>query len=81
MEICPLVKITQVCDTKVERLILTHSVQRLSWLWKFGGLYVDTDMLMLREIPSSILDNSSFIALHNLHPDMGFSASIFQLSE
>ena len=58
-----------------------NSACRLSWLWKFGGLYVDTDMLMLQEMPSSILDNSSFIALHNLHPDMGFSASIFQLSE
>ena len=52
---------------------------RLSWLWKFGGLYLDTDILVMEDILSP-WSNTSFIGLHNLHPEVGICQSVIKLS-
>ena len=62
--------------SKSSKLILTF---RLSWLWKFGGLYLDTDVLILSDLISKF-SNESFVSLQNLHPQRGFSNSVVQLS-
>ena len=66
-------------ETYKKPIINNDTKPRLSWLWKFGGLYVDTDMLVLQDILASFR-NSSFIALQNLHPEVGFGSSIIKLS-
>ena len=52
---------------------------RLSWLWKFGGMYVDTDMLVLKDILTDHM-NSSFIGMQNLYPEFAFGSSVIKLS-
>ena len=51
---------------------------RLSWLWKFGGLYLDTDVVVLGELLEP-WHNTSYIPLHNLHPEIGLSNAAIKL--
>ena len=51
---------------------------RLSWLWKFGGLYLDTDVVVLGELLGP-WHNTSYIPLHNLHPEIGLSNAAIKL--
>ena len=53
---------------------------RLSWLWKFGGLYLDTDILVLQDI-FSVYNNKSFISLQNNHPELAIGNSIIKLKK
>ena len=55
------------------------SHRRLSWLWKFGGLYLDTDILVIADILSPWA-NTSFIGLQSLHPEVGVCQSVIKLS-
>ena len=52
---------------------------RLSWLWKFGGLYLDTDILVMEDILTPLY-NTSFIGLQSLHPEVGICQSVLKLS-
>ena len=51
---------------------------RLSWLWKFGGLYLDTDLVVLGDLLGP-WHNTSYIGLHNLHPEIGLSNAAIKL--
>ena len=50
---------------------------RLAWLWKYGGLYLDTDLLILQDIFSL---NKSFVSLHSLAPEESFTSSVLKFS-
>ena len=54
------------------------NLTRLSWLWKFGGLYLDTDVLVMEDLLSVFQE--SFVSLQSLNPDRAFSSSVVQLS-
>ena len=59
------------CQTNFE------SFFRLSWLWKYGGLYIDSDFLALHSFFNL---NNSFISLQSLSPESGFTNAIMKLT-
>ena len=66
-------------SSKLSEEYILFLLDRLSWLWKFGGLYLDTDVLILNNLISKF-SNESFVSLQSLHPQRGFSNSVVQLS-
>ena len=66
-------------SSKLSEEYILFLLDRLSWLWKFGGLYLDTDVLILNDLISKF-SNESFVSLQSLHPQRGFSNSVVQLS-
>lgn len=79
----PAREVFKILGEEIEASIWNHihlsRILRLSWLWKFGGLYLDTDVLVLSDLISKF-SNESFVSLQSLHPQRGFSNSVVQLS-
>ena len=48
-------------DKSVHRVAHTSDVLRVALLWRFGGTYLDTDMIVLRPFPS-LSDVPNFIS-------------------
>jgi len=50
---------------------------RYTWLWKYGGLVMDSDFLVL---DSLLAVNGSFVAMQSLSPESGISAAVIKLT-
>lgn len=50
---------------------------RYTWLWKYGGLVLDSDFLVL---DSLLVINGSFVAMQSLSPENGISAAVIKLT-
>ena len=46
-------------------------------MWKYGGLYLDTDLLALQDF---FFLNKSFVSLQSLSPEEGFTSSVLKFS-
>ena len=44
--------ITKELEKSIHKVAHTSDVLRVAILWKFGGTYLDTDMIVLRSFPS-----------------------------
>ncbi|XP_023337059.1 alpha-1,4-N-acetylglucosaminyltransferase [Eurytemora carolleeae] len=49
----------------------------MAWLWKYGGMVLDTDLLILKPIYGL---NSSYLVIENTDPGRGISSGVVKLS-
>jgi hypothetical protein len=55
----------------------TARLARQAWLWQYGGLALDSDMLLVTDL---LKHNGSFVAMQSLSPENGISSAVAKLS-